>query len=269
MALKDAVKQIKDKEDDANFEFPDVEDSFMEPTKKRIFSIYGDKGTGKSAVAYGLMQPKDSCYVLSFDKKSASPLEIPVIKNMNLDVKIVSPTIYYNEMTDPIWLMSSLKTVQYINHLLNYAEEHEFDWIFIDCTEILQKIAEMSMRATYKCGVFGGVQIPFWKERKRIVDAIHSRAFELAKKGVIYSFYPKTENILVREGQVVDSKTTPNWIGSILIETDIRIHTKAVMNKDTWQFFANIESSKDLFYKGGNYDVTDACLYNILTIVNK
>jgi len=269
MALKDTVNSIKEKEAFEDIEFLDVEDSFMKQTHKRIISIYGDKGTGKSAVAYGLMQPKDSCYVLSFDKKSASPLEIPVIKNMDLDVKIVGPTLYYNKVTDPVWLSSSLKTVQYIQHLLNYAEDHEFDWIFIDCTEILKEIAEVAMRATYKCGVFGGVQIPFWKERKRILDTIHERAFELAKKGVIYSFYPKTENILMREGQVIDSKTTPNWIGSILQETDITIHTKAKMNKDTWQFFANIESSKDLFYKGGNYDITDACLYNVLSILNK
>lgn len=265
MALKDTVKKLEEE----THEFPDVEDSFMEMTSKRIISIYGDKGTGKSTLAYSLMAPKDSCYVLSFDKKSMSPLDINVIKNMGLDVKVVNPTRYYTKRTDPIWLSSALESVDYINHLLDYAEKHEFDWIIIDCTEILDEIAQFAMRARYKCGCFGGVQIPFWKERRRILDNVHDRAITLAKKGVIYTFYPTTEDILVRNGQVIDSKTAPKWIGKILNETDITIHTKSMFNNQNWQFMANIESSKDLFYKGGEYNVTDAPLYNILSMIDK
>lgn len=269
MALKDTVKEIQKLDDLDNIVFPDVEDSLLELTSKRIFCIYGDKGTGKSALAYGLMKPKDSCLVLSFDRKSASPLEIPAIKNMSLDVKIVGPTMYYDKMTDPSWLATSLTTVKYVHHLIDYAKDHDVDWIILDCTEVLKEIAEMGMRARFKCGVFGGVQIPYWKERKRILDVIHDLAFKLAKKGVIYTFYPRVEETFIKDGIIIDARETPQWIGSTLRETDIKIKTYAKESKGSWQFFANIESSKDLLYKGGEYDVTDASLFNIISILNK
>jgi len=268
MALKNAVKQIKAEQEEDNF--PSLDDMELDDTIKKIISIYGDKNDAKSSVMYSLMEYGDSCIVLSLDGKSKTPLDLPFIKNMELKTKVVSPMIYYNKTTDEQWLSSAVKTTKLINHVIDIIEPESVDWICIDCTEILKEVAEITMRAKYKIGVFGGVNIPYWKERSRIIDNIHTRAFKIAKKGVIYTFYPKTNNMLVKDGQVVDSKQTPNWIGNILRETDISIHTKTDKDKSgEWRYFANIEGSKDLFFKEGEYDVTNKSLRDVLTVVNE
>lgn len=273
MTLMNTIKEIKEEEEMNNEPFPSIEEMELEISNKLVVSVYGDKGTGKSATAYGIMEPGDSCLVLSFDKKSVSPFFIPAIANMKLDKHIVDPTIYYTKRVDAQWLSSAIRTVAYIDHLLKYAEDNEIDWIFIDCMEMVKEIAEFSMRAKYKCGVFSGVQMAYWKERKRIVDNIHETATKLAKKGVIYSFYPVNVDVAKRAGEVTDSKTVPDWEGpwaaSIKEGTDIQIHTYVSPYKNSWQFFANIESSKNPFFKQGEYDVTDICLRNALNVINK
>ena len=278
MALKDAVKQIKQEHEE--FQYPSFEESELPKTNKRIISIWGDKGDAKTTIAYSIMNRGDSCYVLSFDNKSGSPLELPFIENMNLDVYISDAMMLYNTNTDPEWLSSSVRTIGYVNHLLNrydplkydkekYDSAKEVDWIVIDCNENLVQVAEMSMRATYKIGVFGGVQTQFWKERKRIVDGIHERAKSIAKKGVIYTFYPKVTELMKKNGEIVDSKSVPAWIGKVLKDTDVKIH--ATTTQDTsgnWKYFATIEGSKDKFYRNGRYDVTNQCLIDVITVIN-
>lgn len=278
MALKDAVKQIKQEHEE--FQYPSFEDSELPKTNKRVISIWGDKNDAKTTVAYSIMNHGDSCYVLSFDNKSRSPLDLPFIKNMNLDVYISDAMKLYNKNTDPEWLSSSVRTIGYVHHLLNrydplkydkekYDSAKEVDWIVIDCNENLITVAEMSMRATYKLGVFSGVETQFWKERKRIVDGIHERALSIAKKGVIYTFYPKVKELMKKNGEVIESKSVPAWIGKVLTDTDVKIHTTTSQDSDgNWKYFATIEGSKDLFYRNGRYDITNQCLIDVLTVVN-
>lgn len=267
MALKKAVKEIKDSMED--FDFPSLDDIEIVTEPKVVISIYGDKNDAKSTSMFSLMERGDSCIVFSFDGKSGTPLDLPFIKNMKLSSKVVNPTVFYNKSTDSQWLSSAVKTTAFLNKLLDDIEPESYDWICLDCTEIFKEIAEMTMRAKYKCGVFSGVNMAYWKERSRIIDNIHDRAFKLAKKGVIYTFYPKTTQMLVKDGQTVDSKQVPNWIGNILRNTDVVIHAATFKDKSgKWRYMANIEGSKNVFFREGEYDVTNKCLRDVLNVVN-
>lgn len=267
MALKSKVASMKEAEAEEEFEFPSLDEAAMDDTAKVIIAIYGDKGDSKSTLSYSIMEKGDSCFVLSFDGKSAKPLKIPFIKDMNLEATVVDPTVFYTKSTDSAWLASAVKTNNYVNHLLTQVEERGVDWIVFDCTEVMKEIAEMCMRAKFKLGVFAGSPFQNWRERGRILDNMHEQAFKAAKKGVIYTFYPKTKEMLVKDGQVIDSKTTPAWIGSIMRESDIKIRVSTKKGHEGWKYMATIESSKEPFYKEGSYDVTDKCLRNILNMV--
>ena len=43
-----------------------------------------------------------------------------------------------------------------------------------------------------------------------------------AKKGVIYTFYPKVTELMKKNGEIVDSKSVPAWIGKVLKDTDVK-----------------------------------------------
>lgn len=269
MALADKAAEIK-KSVETTYDFPDMDEVLIADNEKYIISIYGDKNDAKSTLMYSLMERNDSCVVLSFDGKSATPLNIPFIKDMNLKAKVINPMIFYDKSTDSQWLMTADKTKDFINHLIDKIEPGSVDWICLDCTEVFKEVAEMAMRAKYKCGVFSGVNMAFWKERARIIDTIHEKAFAIAKKGVIYTFYPKTEQMLVKDGQVIDSKQIPNWLGNILRNTDVVIHTTTIKDKSSkWRYIVNIEGSKKPFFKEGEYDVTGKCFRDVLNVVNE
>jgi hypothetical protein len=162
---------------------------------KEVWLIFGDKGTGKTTTALSF---PGEILVLSFDRKSA------IIKHnmFNDDPRIhVFDIVKYMDYTTPESMVASAeKTFNYLNALLdNYTLKYpQPDWIVIDGAQILQQIAEWTMRYRHNLGPFDGIaNLNLWKERRMYIRQIHNKALNLAKRGVIYSV-PGYEPVVVR-----------------------------------------------------------------------
>jgi ribosomal silencing factor RsfS len=271
MALKDKVKEIEKTEESKNMEFPSMDEAILMPVDQLIFMVYGDKGSGKTAIAYSLMEKKDKVMVFSFDGRSADPMELKTIKSLELDHKIINATMFYNKTTDIEWLNTAQFTYDWVIKLLKDTEPEDAfkpDWIIIDGFDRVVEICEMIMRRTYKLTPFSGVQTQFWRKRKQLIDALHGELKKHAKKGVFYTTYPKDKNSKMKNGEIIDSKQIPNWIGEVMEEAHIVIYSHSAKDPKSakWQFYADIQSSKKLFYPEGEYNVTGIRLLDLLDV---
>ncbi len=191
------------------------------PVNKYVIMIYGDKGTGKTVTA--LSFPGEVC-VLSFDRK-AVPIKINVFNN-DSRIHVFDAVKYMDWRPDKV-TESSSRTFEYILKILDYcAEKIKPDWIVFDGTEIMEQIIEFAMRHRHGLGPFQGISnLNIWKERRLMLRQIHSKAYEIAKKGIIYTTYTQYEDIVI-EGELVTRKEVPKWIDVIMFETDVVLKTE-------------------------------------------
>lgn len=184
-------------------------------SNKEVITIYGEKGCGKTTFALGF---PGTIAALSFDRKTA------VIKNnmFNGDsrIKVYDVVEFFERDTDKV-LDSAEKTYQYIKFILDNIAKTPPDWILVDGVEILQKIAEFVMRRRENLRPYQGVANQnIWKIRNSIIDEIHHRCVNIAKRGVIYTTYTDKDEI-IEEGTILFKKTVPKYIDSVMWETDI------------------------------------------------
>lgn len=214
---------------------------------KTIYTIFGDKGTGKTSFAF---QFKGKKLCLSFDRKSErikhylfsdSP-EITVIDAIEKYKRspaemVVSAKIAYDSIVETI----------------NKAEN--YDYIIIDGLDKLNEICEMVMRYEYKLTPFQGVpQMTYWKMRKILLSQIHELCSEKALKGVIYTTFVKIEDIAIVDGQIIERQGIPRYFDAIEEETDVLFKT-ITMHKNNQEslpeFKVKIISSKIPKFKTG------------------
>ena len=222
---------------------------------KLVYCIYGLKGEGKTYLAF-TFPGRIAC--LSFDRKSVMVRE-KHFKNDGGRIVVFDAIRYMDYNSPENLLISSEKSFRYLNKLLDFIEANiKPDWIIIDGTEILQRIAEMTMRYRNDLMPFQGVKNRnLWKERRMYLTQIHNRCLSIANRGVIYTTYTDKDEI-IKDGEFVTKTDVPKWIGAILYETDTIIRVEARTEKGTRRFYAIVESSKSPDLRTGRMlDITN------------
>jgi hypothetical protein len=224
---------------------------------KWVYTIYGDKGHGKTTMAMSLTGQK---HVICLDNKSAR------IKSNMYDndesIHIVDGLKHFSESEDEL-LASSEKTLDWIIFCLGeIGRNGGTDWVIIDGLERLSYVAEMKMRKEGKITPFGGVSnLNLWKKRRIYLRHIHRMAMAVSRKGMVYTTYPKIRTLMNDDGMEVRDKV-PNWIDIVLEETDFVIRAESQKVKGKQVFLAFCESSKNdkMMVTGKTYNVTDGTL---------
>jgi hypothetical protein len=222
------------------------------PTKsgsKRVIMIYGDKNSGKTYVMEAFAgNTQDTMHIISMDNQSSSILE-EFYPEAAPRIRIDNGVKYFIE--DPASRVkipeSGWNDFQYIIELLNeVTKKNPPDWIVIDGLSILALVAEQVMRYENSIGATQGFSnLNLWKERGYHLRTIHRLAYEIAKKGVIYTTYGEFSIEEVEGGQTVKGKTKPKWFDVIMQETEVIIHTFFTEDKaGNTKYYYKIESSK-------------------------
>jgi tRNA A37 threonylcarbamoyladenosine biosynthesis protein TsaE len=233
---------------------------------KVVITIYGDKGDGKTTFAEGL---GGRILVLSFDRKSTAP-KIH-FHNNNPNILVFDCVRYWNRESTEV-LKSSVKTWEYVKALLEKVEKEKInpDWIVVDGIEIFQKIAEFVMRQQHGLLPYQGIaNLNLWKERNAVIDELHQRCFNLAKKGVVYTTYTSTKE-LVEEGSVVLRKDIPRYLDTVMWETDIVLFIEKVFDSRSknCKFVLRCDSSKfpQIIKTGAYVDVSEKKANEVLNL---
>lgn len=225
-----------------------------EGTGKIVFMIYGLKGEGKTDLSFSF-PGKIAC--LSFDRKS-----LPIKKGRyeNDDrIKVFDAILHLDKSSPENYLESCDKTFRYVNAILDHVEkDFKPDWIIVDASDVFSKICEMTMRYRNSLMPFQGIaNRNLWKERNLYVDQIHNKSSKIANKGVIYTAYTDSYEV-VKEGEFLIKEDIPKWFGDIMMETDVVIRVVAPFEKTGKRFYAIVQSSKSkLIPTGLKKDITD------------
>lgn len=236
-------------------------------SSKEIYTIYGAKGSGKTVLALGF---PGTIAALSFDRKTV------LSKNnfYSADIKIkVYDAIEFFDRDERLILNSAENTYDYIIFLLDNIAKDSPDWVVIDGVEILQKIAEFVMRKREGLRPYQGISnLNVWKVRNSILDEIHKRCVDAAKRGVIYTTYTDKLEI-VDEGTVVVKKSIPRYNDTILWETDVVLFVENKFDEKNKisRIFLRCDSSKiDKAIKTGAYiDITEKKVLDVIKFDNR
>lgn len=220
---------------------------------KQVYTIHGGKGTGKTTFAFRFSGIK---YCIGFDHKALRIKQNQY--NNSSDIRVFDGLKYYIR-TAADMTKSAKMSHEYILWLLDEIERKEdCDWIVLDNLARLHEICEMCMRDDYKLNPFQAfANLSYWKMRRVYLQRIHSRALEVAKKGVIYTVISKIDDILIEDGQTIERKEVPQYVDVVEEETDTLFQTRISQSKDNTRFIARVITSKIPKYKTGSVlDVT-------------
>jgi hypothetical protein len=232
----------------------------LSPPAKEVYLIYGDKGMGKTTLAFGF-NGEIAC--LSFDRKSAI---VKTAKYKN-DPRIhIFDCVKYMNYNDTKTLTESADiTFTYILKVLEYIKQNlKVDWIVIDGSEIMHQIAEWTMRNRHGIGAFEGFSnLNLWKERRIFIRQIHNQALDIANKGIIYTTYSEKDEIVI-QGELITKKDVPKWIDVLIFETDYVIHVDR--DETTKSYIARIVTSKndEKLPSGRTFDVTNKSIWEVI-----
>jgi len=243
--------------------FPDVKVEFekLEPRRmpKVVITIYGDKGEGKTWLALTL--PGDKL-LIDFDGKGKPVAEYLYdwhVNKMGMKLWVVNGLKYDSAEIEeqPI---TGMKSYQHLKMVLDSMREsgQMVDWVIFDNTDKYHELLERAMRYTFGIGPYEGIaNRNVWKLRKAFLRELHYKALQIARKGIVYTCYPETQEI-IEGGDILAKKQKPKWLDIVLYETDIVVRVRAKSNHK--EFEAVIESSKvPRFLEGGQVlDVTGA-----------
>jgi hypothetical protein len=233
---------------------------------KIVFTIYGDKGVGKTTLSFGF-PGKIAC--LSFDRKSMAP-KVNYYKN-DPRIKVFDVVKFLNRDSKYVREASEI-TYNYVMFILDNLskldEKEKPDWVVIDGVEIMQKVAEYTMRLRQNLQPYQGVaNLNVWKERNSLIDAIHQKALDACKVGVIYTTYSEF-NEIVEEGTLITKQKVPKYIDSVMWETDIVLYIQSSFDMQTKQhkFTLRCDSSKfdDLIKTGSIIDITGKKISDVI-----
>jgi len=237
--------------EDETFSIEEVE----EASPKTVLVIAGEKGHGKTTLALSM---PGNIAVLAYDRKAA-PVKFFFYKG-DERIRIFDMLRYYNPTSKNEVLEHAVKSVKYARALLNYfKKENSVDWIVIDNFDVLTRLCEMTARYYNHLQPFGGtgeVGYKLFDERNFYIRTIFQSAFETAKKGVVYTLYLTTQEV-VKGGQVMERTRVPKWVDAVLYETDVALVVSKI--PDERRFLCHVLTSKneEEFPTGLTVDVTD------------
>ncbi len=244
------------------------EDFDLSPDKgfdHRVITVYGLKGSGKTMLEMSIVKLcEGNVYFLSFDNQTKL-----IKKQFYKDeprVTVFDGIRYLDKSAPKIYLASSEASYNYVNVIIESWRDNPPDWVIIDGADILQSICEMTMRIRNKLSYKDGIaNRNIWKERKMYVEHIHNNVLRSAKRGIMYGTYTKAQEVM-KNGNVVESKTIPHWIGIVMHQTNTIIKTTSELTKANEQrFYAHIESSKlECLPTGGRIDITNKGFEDLL-----
>ena len=255
------------------------------PDPKEVWLISGDKDDGKTHAALSFIKRRGTSLmvVIAFDTKTARVwwnvyngdpriVVIPAYRwftyrNRDEITKAAAETykkliIFLEALRDGVPVKIPVKKS---DGSYEVAEKliKDPDWIVIDNTEIFMRICEFTARFHWKLPPFAGAEWKLWDERNHYVRELFFKAFDATRKGVIYTTYIKTDDVLIEDGRVVRRKESPKWVDAIKYETDYVIRVR----KDTTgrKYYAEIIGSKDNELPVGmEYDITDIGLWSAI-----
>ncbi len=235
--------------------------------KKKIFSVFGLKNDGKTAICYGIPEEGSKIMVLSFDNKSSRPKDLPFIQAGNLTIKVFNAIKHLDKSTPDTYQATSEVTLMYVLQLIDQAKDKFApDYIVVDATEVMSQIAEQVMRIRNNLRPYQGItNLNVWKERKQYLDDIHMQCTKCAAKGVIYTMYTEKDQLIDKDGVVIRSKDIPKWTGSIMMETDVTIKADTMFDGDKREFFAYVESKIPEEFPNGRFEITNKRIRDVVS----
>lgn len=237
---------------DGDFEYEEVSAKELKP----VISIVGDKGTGKTALAFS--HPGD-IYCFSFDQKSASIKE--GMYKGDERIHVVDALKYWSEEKTK-YMDSSVKSFEYVTYCLKElaASGKNVDWIVFDGLKIYSQFAEQRMRKEFgfePYKPFGKENYAPWRRRNQMMRKHLRMAQEIANKGVIYTMYFYLNEIRLSDGSI-NTEKVPSYSSVVMMETDIVLFTSSTRVKGKRHFLIECDSSKrpGLIETGMLLDVT-------------
>lgn len=227
---------------------------------KATIVCYSHKGHGKTDAALSI---NGSIGALSFDNRTKPVAEkryserlinsfssvdelMKQVKEKPNWILVWDAMKYYNGSTPQAKLTSSETTYNYLLEVLDFMGKNmKPDWILFDGVELSMEIFEMLMRLRNGIQPFEGFKnLNLWKERRMYLRHVHEAAARNAKRGVIYTLYPKNYDIEIENGEVVNRHEMPGWIDVILTETDTVIKIEQKFTDGKSRRIAVVESNK-------------------------
>lgn len=216
------------------------------PTKP-IFTIYAQKGAGKTALALGV---PGNVQALSFDGKTVEVWEDPKLYDRDERITVWDMVETYSEDPEEYWTKSASDTFDENMELLNHIEaNYKVDWFLIDCLDVFTEICEMKMRKHFKMDPFQGfAELGRWKKRKLYMRQFVNRCLQLANEGIIITAYPDMYEYY-RDGPLEVAPKVPKWTDYIMQRTDvtIRVETTYSIKERQLNFQALIYNAKGRF----------------------
>jgi hypothetical protein len=183
-----------------------------EEEEKEVWTIYGEKGTGKTTFACGFRGSKG---IISYDRKTKRIKERMYLGDK--DIHVYDGAKFYRAVPKEDMPKAGSRSFAYIVELLNRLPE--VDWVVHDGLEGLIEISEMKMRHDNNITAFGGVDFSIWKDRKANLRLVHGLSLARAKKGIMYVTYAD-EDKLIEDGRLIRQSKAPKWVDIVMSETD-------------------------------------------------
>lgn len=265
--IMNKIDRLKKERDDDILPDFDLDSAVMDTSNtKKIITVYGHKNDSKTTTAIGLAKKGETVVILSFDRKSDRPVKLQFVRDSGVEIKVYDAIMHLDKSTPELYQMTAEKTYVFTLRLLESIKEKvKPDWIIIDGSEFLNKILEQVMRKRNGVMPYQGIANQnIWKERTQYIDDVHNQALSAASKGIMYTTYVMKDSV-VKDGQVIQQKDMPKWLGDVMSQTDVivRVLTESVKGKTEYK--AIIESSKfPDEYPPKEYLITGKRLYDVI-----
>lgn len=235
------------------------------PSAKHIISVFGNKGSGKTAIALSF---PGTIAALSADNKTAIVKQEMYGNDQRIHVfNVMKYMDYHNQQTT---VQSASKTYDFMLAILKHVRAKiKPDWILFDASEYIQQLCEWKMRSNHDLDAYEGISNRnLWKERRTLLRQLHNDAYDIAQKGIIYTMYSDKDELVI-EGEIVAKKDVPKWIDIIMTETDFVI--KADYDLENKQHKAIIVTSKAdrVLPTGAKYNVEGKRFWEVVEEVKK
>lgn len=242
-----------------------------EDTQKLVFLIAGEKGAGKTTLAFAFDGVK---LCIPFDTKSFVVKRTLYNNDNNIIIasclKYLADAIVFDQITEASARFYDCVT-KLLEHILQNNSEFQgrkIDWIILDNFENFSRIAEYTARFHNKLQAFDTPQkdifFKIWGERNWYIRNIFNLTYHIARKGVIYTVY-LTEREEIVNGEVRQKRKEPAWVDAVKYETDIALKVE----RKERRYLVEVLTSKydNIIPNDAIIDVTDVFKTGFFTVL--